>query len=171
MYLTSSGLSITHSALNTGQHTVLFNQHQTMNLWGKELQVCHLCKVVMATPQQTLDRTRVFPINAFFPLLDEWESALCSRWPWRCHFWNLKNNMYIRHYSYPHAWCKQGPKSCADILRLAEGQDALRLSSMKIILHTVAQASEYLHVYSICLLLQHHIIVRGNGGRQIKLNF
>ncbi len=46
-----------------------------MNLWGKDLQVCHLCKVVMATPEQTLDRTRVFPFNAFFSLLDEWESV------------------------------------------------------------------------------------------------
>lgn len=62
-------------------------------------------------------------------------------------------------------------KACADILRLKEGQDSYTYPQMKIILHTVAQASEYLHVYSICLLLQHHIIVRGNRGRQIKLNF
>jgi len=67
-YLTQSAPSIIHSAINTGQHTVLFNHSQTMNLWGKELRVFHLCEVAMATPQQTLDRMRVFPINAFFPL-------------------------------------------------------------------------------------------------------
>lgn len=117
-----------YTVLSTQDNSVLFNQHQTMNLWGKELQVCHLCKVTMATPQQTLDRTRVFPINAFFPLLDEWESALCSRWPWRCCFWIWKIT-YFRHYSYPHAWCKQGAKSLCRHIEVKRRTGQLHLSS------------------------------------------
>lgn len=50
--------------------------------------------------------------------------------------------------------------ACADILRLPEGQDAYTYPWMKIIVHIAAEATEHLHVYSICLFLQPHYGVR-----------
>lgn len=108
------------------QHTVLFNHNQTMNLWGKELQVFHLCEVAMATPQQTLDRTRVFPINAFF----------CSKMSVRAHCIadglggaaSESEKQHFRHYSYPHAWYKQGAKCLCRHLEVTRRTGRLHLS-------------------------------------------
>lgn len=167
MYLTQSAPSIIHSAINTGQHTVLFNHSQTMNLWGKELQVFHLCEVAMATPQQTLYRTRVFPINAFFP----------SKMSVRAHC--VANGLggaasesekrHFRHYSYSHAWYKQGAKSLCRHLEVTRRTGRLRLSSDEDCLtNFISSHWTFACLPYMFLLTTPHC---GNRGRQIKLNF
>lgn len=75
---------------------------------------------------------------------------------------NLKNNILDTiHTLMPDISKVQ--KACADILRLPEGQDAYAYPRLKIILQISAQATEHLHVYGICLFLQHLIVATEAG--------
>lgn len=87
----------------------------------KEKQVCHLWEVAMATPQQTLDRTKVFPINAFFPLKWVWPHCVASGLGGSAT--EYKKKTWFKQHSCIRVWWQVMQKPHSDILRLAEGQN------------------------------------------------